>query len=357
MLAAGEGTRMRSSRPKALAKICGKPMGVHVLDALCQAGVEDTVVVVGHKSDRVKASLSSRGPSEMKIHFVEQPRLLGTGDALSVALTDLPDVLSFSGDEVPVVIVVPGDTPLITPETLRDLVANHIESRATATLITSVLEDPYGYGRVVRARDGRITHVIEERDATSEQREIREINTGIYAFNLDVLAPALRRISPQNDQGEYYLTDAIAILAEMGYLVSAVEIKDEVEALGVNDKVQLAEAEKQFRRRINRYWMSKGVTLVDPDSIYIEATVEIGQDTTIWPGAHLAGNTQIGTSAEIGPETRLLDCTVGDGAMVTRCEASGADIGAGAEVGPWVVLARGAKVEPETSTGSFLTLG
>ncbi len=357
MLAAGEGTRMRSSRPKTLARICGQPMGIHVLEALSGAGVEDAVVVVGHEAEKVKASLSASVPSETKVHFVEQRQLLGTGDALSVALTVLPDVLNYSGNETPVVLVVPGDTPLITPETLRMLVENHIETKASATLITAVLDDPYGYGRIVRGKDGRVTNVVEERDATREERQIKEINTGIYAFNLDVLAPTLRRISPKNAQQEYYLTDSIAILSAMGYLVSALQIDDGVEALGVNDQIQLAEAEKQFRRRINRRWMSQGVTMVDPESVYIAATVEIGPDTTIWPGTHLAGNTQIGSSVEIGPDTRLLDCTVGDGARVSRCEGYAADVAAGAIVGPWVVLTRGAKVEPDTSTGSFKTLG
>ena len=357
MLAAGEGTRMRSSRPKTLARICGKPMGAHVLEALFAAGVQDTVVVVGHGAERVRNSLSAMASSGMEIHFVEQLQLLGTADALSVALTVLPDALTYGEGETPVVLVVPGDTPLITPQTLRELVSTHIESRASATLITAVLDDPFGYGRIIRGKDGRVTNIVEERDADSEQRCIREINTGIYAFDLNVLAPTIRRISAKNAQSEYYLTDSISILSEMGYLVSALEIEDEVEALGVNDQIQLAEAEKHFRRRINRKWMSRGVTMVDPDAVYIAATVEIGQDTTVWPGSHLAGNTQIGNSAEIGPETRLIDCTVGDGAKVTRCEGTGADIGAGAVVGPWVVLGNGAKVEPDTFTGSFKALG
>lgn len=356
MLAAGEGTRMKSSRPKTLAKICGKPMGMHVIDALSRAGVEDTVVVVGHEAERVKASLSESAPSDMKIRFVEQTQLLGTGDALSVALTVLPDILGYSGSEIPIVIVVPGDTPLITPETLRRLVDAHVESRASATLVTAVPEDAFGYGRIVRGKDGQVVSIVEERDATKEQKGIKEINTGIYAFNLDILAPTLRHISPKNSQREYYLTDSISILSEMGYLVAALQIDDAVEALGVNDQMQLAEAEKHFRQRINRLWMSRGVTMVDPDAVYISATVEIGKDTTIWPGVHLVGNTQIGSSAEIGPDTRLLDCSVGDGARVTRCEASWADIGAGAVVGPWVVLSRGAKVEPDSSTGSFITI-
>ena len=356
ILAAGEGTRMRSSRPKTLARICGKPMGMHVIDALACAGVEDAVVVVGHEAERVKASLSESGPSDMRIRFVEQAQLLGTGDALSVALTVLPDNLRYNGSETPIVLVVPGDTPLITPETLEKLVDTHVESRASATLVTAVPDDAFGYGRIIRGKDGQITNIIEERDATNEQKEIKEINTGIYAFNLDILAPTLRRISPKNSQREYYLTDAISILSEMGYLVSALQVDDAVETLGVNDQIQLAEAEKHFRRRINRLWMARGVTMVDPDAVYIAATVEIGKDTTIWPGVHLAGNTQIGSSVEIGPDTRLLDCSVGDGARVTRCEASWADIGAGAVVGPWVVLSRGAKVEPDSSTGSFITL-
>ncbi|MCL5076776.1 MAG: NTP transferase domain-containing protein [Actinobacteria bacterium] len=357
MLAAGEGTRMKSDRPKTLARICGKPMGVHVLDALCQAGVQDAVVVVGHKAERVEAALAAMAPTTMKLHFAEQSKLNGTGDALSVALTVLPDALGYSPAEMPVAIVVPADTPLITADTLRNLAESHIESKAAATLITAEVDEPFGYGRIVRTKDGKVARVVEERDAINEQKNITEINTGIYAFNLDILAPTLRRITPINDQGEYYLTDCISILSEMGYLVNSIQIADRAEALGVNDRVQLAEAEHQFRQRINRAWMKQGVTMVDPESTYIEATVTIGQDTTIWPGSHLAGNTQIGLSVEVGPETRLLDCTVGDGAKVTRCEATQADIGSDAIVGPWVVLAPGAKVEPGTSTGSFKVLG
>lgn len=356
MLAAGEGTRMKSERPKTLARICGKPMGVHVLDSLRDAGVLDAVVVVGHKAEKVETTLSNMAPPDLKLHFVEQSQLNGTGDALGVALTVLPDALGFSKEDMPVAIVVPGDTPLITSQTVEKLARVHIESKAAATLITARMDNPYGYGRVIRGKDDRITRIVEERDANFDEKSITEINTGIYAFDLDILAPTLRRISPLNDQGEYYLTDSVSILSDMGYLVNAVEIEDSSEALGVNDRVQLAEAERQFRTRINNSWMSRGVTMVDPASTYIEATVTIGQDTTIWPGCHLGGNTQIGSSVELGPETRLLDCTVGDGAKVTRCEATQADIGSGADVGPWVVLVPGAKVEPETSTGSFIIL-
>jgi bifunctional UDP-N-acetylglucosamine pyrophosphorylase / glucosamine-1-phosphate N-acetyltransferase len=348
ILAAGEGTRMRSERPKPLHRLCGRPMVLHVLHALAGIPVERAVVVVGHASERVTKAVAEQPPAGMKVDFVEQRVQRGTGDAVSVALTAFEDDDVDDPDDI---IVVPGDTPLLRAATLAELKAAHQASGAAATVLSARFDDPTGYGRVVRDRNGSVARIVEQVDATAEERAINEVNTSIYMFRRSVVAPALRRLTPDNAQGEYYLTDIVAVLHDAGYAVGSMVVADSSEVAGVNDRVQLARAEGELRRRINLDWLRRGVTMVDPDHTYLDTTVQLASDVTIYPGTLLQGSTTVDTGAEIGPNTHLADCAVGPGAVVTTTVGTAADIGADARVGPWAYLPPGTKVEAGEVTG------
>jgi bifunctional UDP-N-acetylglucosamine pyrophosphorylase / glucosamine-1-phosphate N-acetyltransferase len=354
VLAAGEGTRMRSTRPKPLHLLCGRAMLLHILDAVAEVPVSRAVVVVGHGAERVTKKLTEQGPPDLLIDFVEQVVQRGTGDAAMAGLTafpDEPDDDEGGGD----VLVVPGDTPLLLPATLAELVAVHREAEAAATVLTARVPDPTGYGRVVRGRDGGVARVVEQADATADEREIDEINTGIYCFRRSVLAPALRRLSPQNALGEYYLTDVLEVLSDAGYPVRSFEAEDARTCMGVNDRVQLAAAEAELRRRTNERWLRQGVTMLDPERTYLDTTVRLAPDVTLFPGAILQGSTVVGERAEIGPDTRLVDCTVGADAVVASTFGVDAEVGAGARVGPFAALEPGSSIAPGAVTGPFYT--
>ncbi len=342
VLAAGEGTRMRSSRPKPLHRLCGRPMVMWVLDALSGLDLSRVVVVVGHGSTRMTKALAEARSPGVPIEVVEQPVQRGTGDALSVALTAFTD----DDGDLDDLVVLPGDTPLLRQETLRELVEAHREASAAATLLTAKLDDPTGYGRVLRSRDGRVASIVEEADASEADRAINEVGTSIYAFRRSVLAPALRRVNPDNAQGEYYLTDVIAVLHDAGYPVISNVVADADEAKGVNDRAQLAGAEAVLRQRINHHWMRRGVTMLDPHHTYLDSTVELAEDVTLYPGSILQGTTKVATGAEIGPATHLVDCTVGARAQVRSTSAEQVSIGDDARVGPWAWLAPGTVVAP-----------
>ncbi|HLY84691.1 MAG TPA: sugar phosphate nucleotidyltransferase [Acidimicrobiales bacterium] len=352
VLAAGEGTRMRSSLTKPLHRLCGRPMVLHVLDALVGLEVERAVVVVGHAAEQVTKTLHEQGPPSLLIEFVEQHVQRGTGDAVSVALTVFPDDDVDDGGDI---VILPGDTPLLRPATLAALVRAHRRADAAATILTARLADPTGYGRILRSRDDRVSRIVEQADATEEERQITEINTGIYCFRRSVLAPALRRLSPENAQGEYYLTDIIQVLHVAGYPVTSVVVDDPIDVGGVNDRAQLAVAESGLRERINRRWMRRGVTMLDPARTYIDVGVELAPDVTLLPGVVLQGHTVVATGAELGPNTQLIDCSVGEGATVINTFGRSAEIGADALVGPWATLEPGARVAPGTVTGPCFT--
>lgn len=343
---------MKSARPKPLHLLCGRPMVLHVLDALAELHVDRVVVVVGHSAERVQKTLLEQKPADMKIEFVEQTVQRGTGDAVSVAMTGLSDI-DDDGD----IVVLPGDTPLLRPPTLAGLVRAHRAADAAATLLTAILDDPFGYGRIVRDKNDKVSRIVEERDATDEEREIDEVCTSIYCFRHSVLAPALRRLSPENAQGEYYLTDVVGVLHDAGYPVISQIVADPMEAAGVNDRAQLAIAEAELRDRTNERWMRRGVTMLDPERTYIDATVELGTDVTLFPGVLLQGTTTIAAGAQIGPDTQLVDCAVGEGAIVEHTSARQAEIGADARVGPYAALAPGARVAQGTVTGPFFAGG
>jgi len=341
VLAAGHGTRMRSARPKPLHRLCGRPMILHVLDALAELPVTRVVVVVGHRAEWVTKTLIEHAPTGMVIEFVEQAEQRGTGDAMSVALTGLPE--EDDGDDGDVV-VLPGDTPLLRPGTLARLVHAHRAHDDAATLLTAVLEDPTGYGRVVRGRDDAVARVVEHGDASDKDLAVGEVNTSMYCFKRSVLAPSLRRLSPANAQGEYYLTDVVEVLYEAGHRVGSLVVEDTMEVAGVNDRAQLAIAEAELRDRINERWMRRGVTMWDPQTTYIGTEVRLATDVVLLPGVILQGGCVVGEHAEIGPDTRLVDTTVGEGAVVASSVCRRSVIGPDARVGPFAVLAEGTEV-------------
>jgi len=346
VLAAGHGTRMRSERPKPLHVLVGKPMVLWVLDALADCDVDRVAVVVGHGGDAVSKRLAEDA-GDRPLEFVEQTVQRGTGDATAVGLTGLAE----DWDEPHDVLVLTGDTPLLRPSTLSALVEHHRRSDAACTVLTARLDDPTGYGRIVRGRDDRVERIVEEVDTTAEERAIDEINTGIFCFRRSLLAPALRRIQPDNAQGELYLTDVVGVLADAGHQVTTLVADDPDETHGINDRVQLAAAEAELRRRINRGWMRAGVTLVDPEQTYIDATVQLGRDVTVYPGTMLRGACVVGEGCDLGPAAHLTDTTVGARATVHHAVAERASIGDDAVVGPWAALGPGDEVPSGAVTG------
>jgi len=357
ILAAGQGTRMRSSRPKPLHMLCGRPLVRYVLDAAAGCETGRAVVVVGFGSDLVVKTLGE-DPGPVPLEFVEQRVQNGTGDAVAVGLTGLPDddLDGFDADDGDV-IVLPGDTPLIRPGTLAALVAEHRLSGAACTLLTARMDDPRGYGRVVRDKDGRVRRIVEDRDADETELGIDEVNTSIYVFRRSLLAPALRRITPDNAQGELYVTDVVGVLAEAGHPVVSLVADDAGETQGVNDRAQLAVAEAELRRRTNEHWMREGVGIVDPGATYVDTTVVLAPDVVLFPGTVLQGSTVVGAGTEVGPATRLSDTRVGERAKVNESVATLAEIGDDAVVGPFAVLEPGARVGSGVRTGPFYTGG
>ena len=349
VLAAGEGTRMRSSLPKVLHPLCGRPMVLHVIDTLVALPLERVVVVVGPDADALTTAIQQQVHTDIPIEFVEQRVPRGTGDAASVAITAFSD----TADEDDV-IVCSADVPLLRPETLATLATEHRVADAAATLLTAVLADPSGYGRIVRDSRGNVERIVEHVDATPDQLEIREWNPSIYCFRRALLAPALRRVSPENVQGEYYLTDVVEVLRSAGHTVLAVPVADASEVEGVNDRAQLADAEAVLRRRINAAWMRAGVTMVDPARTYVDATVELAPDVRLLPGTILEGRTTVASGAVIGPDTRVVDAVVGEGAEIRSSVVHAAVVGPGVQVGPFAHLRPGTVLARDAKVGSFV---
>jgi bifunctional UDP-N-acetylglucosamine pyrophosphorylase/glucosamine-1-phosphate N-acetyltransferase len=353
VLAAGQGSRMLSERPKPLHRLCGRPMLLYVLDALSILSPAHAVVVVGHKADWVTKKMQEHD-HDVAWDFVEQRVQRGTGDAAMVGLVGLPDYLLDDDSDV---VVMPGDTPLLRSSTLEALVDHHRRSGAAATILTADLADPGANGRVVRGEGGRVERIVEHADATEEERAITEVNTSVYCFRRSLLTPALRRVQPDNAQGEYYLTDVIGVLVGAGHRVEAIVAGDPEETQGVNDRVQLAQAEAELRRRTNEDLLRSGVTLVDPATTYVDTTVVVGTDVTLFPGVMLQGDTVLGDGTEVGPGCRLVDTVVGADCVLESVVCVGARIGERCRVGPFAHLASGAEVASDTVTGAFYTPG
>lgn len=302
ILAAGQGTRMKSGLVKVLHPLAGKPMIRHVIDAVHGVGAGRIVCVVGFQADRVRDALAVTGG----IDFVVQEEQLGTGHALGCAA---PVLEGFEGD----VLVCCGDTPLLTDATLRSIVEIHRANDAPATLLTAVIDDPSGYGRVVADAAGRVEDIVEEADADALIRDIRVINTGVYCFSWPAVWPLLGRLAPDNVQAERYLTDVMSMLADRGTPARICPLDDPIEVMGINDRAQLSEAETILRDRIRRHLMKEGVTFLAPETTLIDADVEIGPDTVVYPGVLIEGASSVGRESVIGPFTRIVDAHIGRG--------------------------------------------
>jgi len=339
---------MRSSRPKPLHHLCGRAMVRYVLDAAAQGDVRATVVVVGRHATWVEKELSASASPLRPLTFVEQREQLGTGHAVSTALAAVDDAI---GDTDGDVVILPGDHPLLRATSVAGLLEVHRERQAALTVLSAQLDNPTGYGRVIHAKDGTLERIVEERDASESERELTEVNTSIMVVRQSLLGPALRRIGRHNAQQEYYLTDLVEELSEMGHLVTSWQLEDAREALGVNDRRQLAQAEQVLRARINDEWMARGVTMWDPAQTYVDADVELAAEVTLLPGTILKGRCVIGRGATIGPNAVLRDVEVGEGATVATVDATHARIGADASVASFVVLSPGAVV----LTGEIVT--
>jgi bifunctional UDP-N-acetylglucosamine pyrophosphorylase/glucosamine-1-phosphate N-acetyltransferase len=356
VLAAGEGTRMRSGTPKPLHRLCGRPMILHVLDALAELPIDRAVVVVGHNANEVVKTIQAEAPNDLTIEFVEQLEPRGTGDAVAVGLTGFPDSFASDLDEGDLVIL-PGDTPLVRPATLAHLVREHRAHDAAATLLTAKLADPFGYSRVIRSKDGRVARIVDDADCSPEELDVDEVASQIYCFRHSVLAPALRRLSPDNSLGEYFLTDTIEVLHSAGYTVTSVVAGDPMEAAGVNDRSQLAAADAELRARINERWMRCGVTMLDPESTYIDVTVSLEADVTLMPGVVLEGRTRIGEGTVIGPGCHLVDCEIGSGVRITQSVGERAVVEDHAVVGAFSVLEPGTRLARGERVGAFFGAG
>ncbi|MEA3399863.1 MAG: bifunctional UDP-N-acetylglucosamine diphosphorylase/glucosamine-1-phosphate N-acetyltransferase GlmU [Armatimonadota bacterium] len=340
ILAAGEGTRMRSDVPKPLHEVAGRPMIDHVLRTIGELGPERCIVVVGVGAERVVEAISGRADT------CEQPEQRGTGHA---AICAQPALEGFEGE----VLITYADIPLVKSETLRALVAHHRAEGAAATVLTTEMDDPTGYGRIVRDASGAVSGIVEHADASDEQLAIREINTGIYVFEAGALSAALGQITPDNEQGELYLTDALGALVAYGRRVSALATADASEVMGINDRVQLAEAERVARDRIREELMLAGVTLVDPPSTFIDAGVSVGRDTVIGPGCHLLGETTVGCGCEIRGQVTLRSATIGDGVLVRdHTVIDESEVGDGSQVGPFSLLRGNSTVGAGCKVGS-----
>ena len=343
ILAAGKGTRMKSALPKVLHAVGGKSMLRHVMTAAEQAGAKRMLVVVGFGGDKVQAEIGAAA------EFVLQAEQLGTGHAM---MQVQPVLAGFSGT----ILLLCGDTPLLTGQALLDLVAAHQQSGAAATVLTAKPADATGYGRILRDESGQVLGIVEQKDATAEQKQIGEINTGIYCFEAAPLFAALAGLTCNNAQKEYYLTDVLAILAQAGQQVGAVEVSDFQETLGINSRLQLAEAEAILRRRKLVELMDSGVTVMDPASTFVDATVSVGEDTVLYPFTWLEGETTIGRDCRIGPNSRIADSQLGDAVTLHFSYAHECKIAEGVTVGPYVHLRPDTQLAAGVKVGNFVEI-
>lgn len=347
ILAAGEGTRMKSKHPKVLHRISGKPLLSYVIDQAQDAGISKNVVIVGHGKEAVMESITGEN-----IIYEEQPvhqgAPYGTGYAVMQGMGHV-------GDEDTVVVLC-GDTPLITANTLKELMESHNSQGNHATVLTTLLEDPTGYGRIIRKDQGSLEAIVEHKDASEDQLEIGEINSGIYCFSGRELKLGLEGIDNDNSQNEYYLTDVVSVLVEGGYRVGAFMIQDASQIHGINSRVQLAQADDIIRERINTGHMENGVTLVNPKDTYIESTVRIGRDTVIYPGAVLEGETVIGEDCIIRGATRIVDSIIGDGVAIESTLIEKSRVGDGCKIGPYAHLRPDSELGRNVKIGNFVEI-
>ena len=339
ILAAGQGTRMKSELPKVLHSVCGKPMLWHALQAAQSVTDETPVMIIGHGANQVRAVVGDAA------RFVVQAERLGTGHAVQQAESTLKG-------NTDLVLVSSADMPLLTSETFNEMIRLQKENDGPMTMLTIISDDPRGFGRIIRMEDGNVQAIVEEPQATIEQMAIKELNVGAYCFDAKWLWDALERI-PLSSKGEYYLTDTVGLAVEAGMKVQSLTLEDPVEAVGVNTRIHLSEAEAGMRLRVNRIHMLKGVTMIDPQSIHIGMDVEIGQDTVIHPNTYLRGETKIGAGCEIGPNTIITDCTIGDRCEILSSVLEKALLEDDVDMGPFARLRKGAHLAKGVHMGNF----
>lgn len=342
VLAAGEGKRMKSEKSKVVFKVSGKEMVNRVIDEAKKAGVDKVCVVVGHKAEMVMEAVGQRAV------FVSQHEQLGTGHAVMQAKEFISD-----SDNV---LILAGDTPLITADTLKKAMAVHEANNNTCTVLTSVIDNPFGYGRIIRDEEGNVSRIVEQKDASDEEKAVCEINSGMYCFNSAQLVKALNSLTNNNAQNEYYLTDTLQIMKQAGERVGAFVVEDANEISGVNDRLQLAQADKVMRRRINSYHALNGVTIIDIDTTYIDDDVVIGQDSIIYPGTTLEKGTVIGKGVTVGQNCRIVNSTIGDGTDVYFSTMVDSTVGSGCHVGPYAYLRPNSTVGNNCKVGDFVEL-
>jgi len=349
VLAAGAGTRMRSDIPKVLHTLAGRSMLAHSLHSVAKVAPQHLVVVLGHDRDTIAPAVAElSGELGRTIAVAVQEEQLGTGHATACGLDALP--AGFDG----VVVVTSGDIPLLDADTLADLVATHRAEPGAVTVLTTTLGDPTGYGRILRTQDREVIGIVEQADASASQRQIREVNAGVYAFDLGALRSALSRLREDNAQHERYLTDVVSIVRQDGLSVHAKHVDDTMLVAGINDRVQLAALAAELNARIVAAHQRAGVTIIDPATTWVDVDVTIGRDTVVRPGTQLLGSTRIGGKCTIGPDTTLADVTVGDDASVVRAHAASASIGDGADVGPYTYLRPGTVLGADGKLGAFV---
>lgn len=341
ILAAGKGTRMKSSMPKVLHKVGGVPMVEQVLRAVKAAGTQRQVVVVGFGGEAVQEYLGDRAET------VVQEQQLGTGHAVMQAE---PLLSGLSGT----LLVMCGDTPLVTEDTFRSLLAHHEATQAAATVLTAVMPDPTGYGRVIRNEKGQVVKIVEQKDGSPEELAVREVNAGIYCFDMELLWQMLHNVTNNNAQGEYYLTDIIGMLVDAGKVVSAFAAPDYKETLGVNSRLQMAEAEQVLRRRKLEQLMTDGVTVIDPNNTYVDTTVSVGRDTVLYPGTILEGSTVIGENCQVGPYVRMTNVVMGSGDHLQFTYAHDCEIKNGCEIGPFVHFRPNTVIGNDVKVGNYM---
>lgn len=342
ILAAGMGTRMKSGMPKVLHRVCGKPLCKWVIDASKEAGADKVVTIIGHGADTVRQTLGD------VTEFALQSEQKGTGHAVMQAKEFI--------ENSDCVVILNGDTPLIKAETIKKAVEYHNERGEQATVITAILSDATGYGRIVRGADGGVLKIVEQKDASEEEKKIREVNSGMYVFDAKSLAYALGEIKPNNAQGEYYLTDTLEILLRAGKKVGAYAIDDNDEIRGINDRVQLSEAEYIMRDRINKAHMRGGVTMTNPQSVYIESDVEIGRDTVIEPNVTIKSGTKIGANCVIGQGSVLDKAVIRDNVDILSSVILNSEVDEGAHVGPFAYIRPNCRVGRDVKVGDFVEL-
>lgn len=343
VLAAGQGTRMKSKLYKVLHPVCGKPMVEHVVDHIEKIGVERIVTIVGHGAEKVQEQLGSRS------EYALQEQQLGTAHAVLQADTSI-------GTLTGTTLIICGDTPLIRPETMQALLAHHLNTSAKATILTGIPEDPTGYGRILRNAEGHVERIVEQKDASVEEQKVKEINSGTYCFDNEALFAALKLVKNDNSQGEYYLPDVIEILKNQGEIISAYATDDFEETLGVNDRVALAQAESLMRARIAEKHMRNGVTIIDPANTYISAEAVIGSDTILQPGVIIEGASEVGEDCLIGPNSVIKNSKIGHRTTVHSSVVTQSVIGDDTAVGPFAHIRPDSEIGNEAKIGNFVEI-